>query len=41
MSTWFMTQIIAFHDVTVKFYDMGLNSSFQKKNMNLRTAVKK
>ena len=23
MSTWFMTQIIAFHDVTVKFYDMG------------------
>ena len=24
MSTWFMTQIIAFRDVTAKFYDMGL-----------------
>ena len=25
MSTWFMTQIIAYRDVTAKFYDMGLN----------------
>ena len=25
MSTWFMTQTIAFRDVTVKFFDMGLN----------------
>ena len=24
MSTWFMTQTIAFRDVTVKFFDMGL-----------------
>ena len=26
-STWFMTQIIAFRDVTAKFYDMGLKST--------------
>ena len=25
-STWFMTQIIAFRDVTAKFYDMGLRT---------------
>ena len=24
MSTWFMAQTIAFRDVTVKFFDMGL-----------------
>ena len=27
MSTWFMTQIIAFRDVTAKFYDMGLSTN--------------
>ena len=30
MSTWFMTQIIAFHDVTAKFYDMGLSLYFSE-----------
>ena len=29
MSTWFMTQTIAFRDVTVKFFDMGLNKFFR------------
>ena len=34
MSTWFMTQIIAFCDVTAKFYDMGL--MFEEKNFGMK-----